>query len=391
MQRKNPGIVKIYHVISNFRWTERAEPAADLACGQQACGADAGLICGRNRLAEEDSVAFQARRKGLDPIVLELPKHFRLKAAWKDIRAIRALVREQQVDVLHSHLPNAQLTNVLACGRVRNTPLIVHSVYEPDGKAMPLRNRIFSFAGTHGWVVVAAEARNCLTQRYGIAPERILLLEPPVDIERFQTTTRNVRATFGLAPDDVVVGLVSRIGTNRGVDLLLKAIALIKAECPRLKALIVGRGEIEGAVKQPAAELGISDRIVLAGYCRGEKLVAAYRAMDIFSYMQPGTDKSCRAIREALAAGVPVTGKRTGFIPTLIREDETGRLFENDPADLARVLKEQYLDPDSRTRMARAAAIDAASRFDRHQQGQHTINFYKHLQDSMPLAPNALA
>ncbi len=381
----NRGFVTSLHIVSNFRWTERSEPAADLVLGLCELGVRTQFLCGElTRGSREDSVAFQARRKGLDPIVLQLPKHFRVQAAIRDVPALRHLVQEQDAQVLHTHLPNAQLTAVLACGRRKpGRPLIVHSVYEPDGADIPLRNRLFSLPGTSGWIVISETARDRLTSRYGILPERILVLEPPVDVNRFQNpglARTDARQTFGLSPDEFIVGLVSRIGLNRGLDLLLKALARIKNDCPQLRALIVGRGEVDGAVSRPAAELGISDRIVLAGYCREDKLVAAYRAMDLFSYMQPGTDKSCRAIREALAAGVPVVGKNTGYIPQLVRENVTGFLFENDPADLARVLLQAYRQRDRLPAMSRNAAADATARFNRKTQAARVLAFYRHLQ-----------
>jgi len=39
-------------------------------------------------------------------------------------------------------------------------------------------------------------------------------------------------------------------------------------------------------------QMGIADRVILSGYCRYDRLVAAYRAMDVLVYPVPGTDKS---------------------------------------------------------------------------------------------------
>ena len=372
----------IYHLVSNFRWTERSEPAADLVLGQCESGAEARLVCGRNRAREEDSVAYQARRKGLDPTVLEFPKHFRWRAAYHDIRALRGLLAQTGGQhVFHSHLPNAQLMAVLTTSRCHPRALVVHSHYDPDGASIPLRTRVYAAAGTRGWVVISPRAAATLVNRYGVPSEQVAVIEPPVDVERFQApqiTSGAARARFGLSPDDVVVGLVTRIGTNRGILPMLQALQRIGPQCPGLRCLVIGRGDIAGAITKPAAELGISERIVLGGYCRDDQLVAAYRAMDVYGYMQPGTDKSCRAIREAMSAGVAVVGRRMGYIPDLVREGETGLLFA-DTDGLASALQSLYADRQKCIHMGQAAAADAAARFDRKQQGQKVLAFYQRL------------
>jgi glycosyltransferase involved in cell wall biosynthesis len=372
--------MNVLHLVSNFRWTERAEPAADLTLGQQALGVRAELVCGRQRLLWEDSIECQAAIKGLQPRVLDFPKHFALSAAWRDIRSLVDWIRTERIDVLHTHLPNAHLMATMARARVRQKPLMVHSVYEPDGASLNFRSRWISAPRTDGWVVISDGAAAALQERYAVEADRVLTLVPPVDVERFRHSPLDApRQSFGLASESFVVGAVMRLGVNRGIHVLIHAVALVKDRCPDLQCLIVGRGDIENAVERPARQLGIRDRITLGGYCRRDKLVAAYHAMDVFAYLKPGTDQSCRAVREAMAAGLPVVASRVGFLPELVDEGETGHLFDPQPEALAVVLERLYRDREAVRRLGEQAGAHAREQFAPQKQARRVTEFYARL------------
>jgi len=375
-----PSELRVFHLVSNFRWTERAEPAADLLLGQRALGVDTTLVCGKSPLLPEDSIEVQAKIKGIDPLILGMHKHLNLRGMREDVRALRRLAAEKPVHVLHTHLPNAQMIATLAARKQERAPLVVHSVYEPEGPLTGFRSRWISAPRTDGWMVISDKARHKLVTGWGIPAGRVLTVTPPVDVERFQKPLpENPRGVFGIDPDHFVVGLVSRIGPDRGVDTLLKAVSLIAERCPRLRCLIVGRGNLEAAVHQPAAELGITGRVLLGGYCRWDKLVLAYRAMDVFSYIQPGTDKSCRAVREALAAGVPVAACRRGYVPELVEHGQSGFVCDPNPEALAAVLRRMYEQRDLLPAMASRAAASARERFHPVRQAEAVLSFYRAL------------
>jgi glycosyltransferase involved in cell wall biosynthesis len=75
----------------------------------------------------------------------------------------------------------------------------------------------------------------------------------------------------------------------------------------------------------------------------------------------PGSDGSCRAVREALACGKPVIATRKGILPELIRDGETGLLIEERPADLVRAILSMCRNNDFRLQSSRAARQYAKS------------------------------
>jgi glycosyltransferase involved in cell wall biosynthesis len=375
--------LKILHLLSNWKWTEISEPAVDLALAQKALGSEIEFVCGRGPAdRSKRRVDYHARLKKLDPIhVLEMPKHFGVLPACKDYAILRPLLKRFQPDVIHCHKSNAHLMGFLSRG-ITKPPVIVRSCYDSDGPQHGFRSRLLYELGTEGMVVINEQSRQVAISRNGLSPEIVQVIEPGIDLNRFspQREISEDQHRFGLKPDSFVVGIVSRIRDSRRLDLSLKAIAALVKAFPQLQMLLVGRGRegaVEKVVEQPARQMGIPDRIVIAGYCEGDRLVAAYRAMDVLVYASPGSDKSCRTVREAMAAGVPVIAPGIGFLPELIGDHTTGRLMDLSWQSLAKILEEFIQNKVKLREMGRRSLETSILRFSPMLQAERTLDFYR--------------
>lgn len=377
--------IKILHLLSNWKWTEISEPAVDLALAQKHSGAEVEFACGRGPADREiRRVDYNARQKNLDPVhVLDLPKHFNLFAAYRDRRELRVMLRRFQPDVIHCHNRNAHLMGYLSRG-FSTFPAIVAGSYDPAGPRDDFRCRFLYKFGTDGMVVINENSRQLAVARNGLAVDALCVAEPGVDLDRFSPHRRLApdRYDFGLRPRAFVIGIVSRIREARRLDIALNAVGTLADSFPQLQILLVGRGRegaLEKVVTRPAASLGIADRVAVAGYCQGDRLVAALRSMDVLVYPRPGSDKSCRTVREAMAAGVPVIAPAIGFLPELIEDRKTGRLMAASGADLAAILADLISNPHNLREMATRALELAAARFSRRLQADKTLAFYRRL------------
>jgi glycosyltransferase involved in cell wall biosynthesis len=101
--------------------------------------------------------------------------------------------------------------------------------------------------------------------------------------------------------------------------------------------------------------------------------------MDLLVYPVPGTDKSCRTVREAMASGVPVIASGIGFLPELIEDGDNGRLMDLSPRSLADILSDLIRDHDKLDRMGRLASETAEQRFSTALQAERTLSFYSKL------------
>ncbi|MBW2195160.1 MAG: glycosyltransferase family 4 protein, partial [Deltaproteobacteria bacterium] len=349
------------HLLSNRKWTERSEPVVDLVRAQKALGAQVIFVCGRSPEGGEPGVAFYARRNGLDPVIaLKMPKHFRALPAFRDAAQLKKIIAEFRPSIVHCHMRNAHLVGSLANYR-RNPLLVVRSCYNPDGPKNDFRSGLLYKHSTDGIIVINEFSKEKAISRYGFSSHSTLIAEPGVDLYRFSPERKVplARKDFGLRDDTFVVGVVSRIRQSRRIDITLGALNLLAKRFPRLRLLIIGRGRkgaVEEVVGSPSRVLGIADKVILPGYCHGDRLVAAYRAMDVLVYPVPGTDKTCRTVREALASGIPVIAPKIGFLPELLENGVNGRFMDLSAQSLANVLAGMISDQEKLCQMAQNAA-----------------------------------
>jgi glycosyltransferase involved in cell wall biosynthesis len=93
----------------------------------------------------------------------------------------------------------------------------------------------------------------------------------------------------------------------------------------------------EVAVK-PAARKELAGKVIFTGYRRGVEFVDTLRCMNAKVFLVPGSDGSCRAVREVLAVGVPVVATKRGMLPEIVIDGETGFIVEETPEGFADAL-----------------------------------------------------
>jgi glycosyltransferase involved in cell wall biosynthesis len=136
--------------------------------------------------------------------------------------------------------------------------------------------------------------------------------------------------------DDIpVVGFVGRLSLEKGPDILIDSIRIIKERTSSLefKVCIVGDGSMEQALKDKVIELKLEKMVEFKGYS-----AEPYREMNKFRVMV--VPSRCEGlglvILEAMNLGIPVIGALVGGIPEAVIDGETGLLVPNeDPNALA--------------------------------------------------------
>ena len=150
-------------------------------------------------------------------------------------------------------------------------------------------------------------------------------------------------------------GCVARMVPGRGHDVLLRAAARLRDRLPEARVVLVGRGEGRPALERLVRELGLGTTVVFAGY-RGADLPAVLAALDCVVFLGMGSEESCRAVLEAMAAGRPVVAAPVGAVPEIVVDGETGWLVEPAPDAVAACLEAALRD------RGRARQLGAAGR-----------------------------
>ena len=341
---------KILHLYSNFKWTGPADHALKLATWLKPReDVEALFSCGRHR-GVQNNLYQKASQHELNFVNgLFLKKHI----SWQmipDIYALRKIVNRQQIKLIHSHQDNDSLTAVLAGLGDR----LIRTCYDGEPTALNFRQR-FSGHRTGKILTASVAVQNYLSK---IFPDKdIQQVDIPVDQELFRPFEKNPKllAEFGLSADTPVGGIVARVQKHRNFALLFDAIEQVVNEIPDFKFLIVGRGtHIDTVARKPVKDRGLDSNVIFTGY-RKEDYQEVLNLFDYKIFLVPGSDGSCRAVREALACAKPVIAARRGILPELIRDGETGILIGEKPADLARAMVTMTRDRDFRLSCSQAA------------------------------------
>lgn len=339
--------------MSDWKWTGPAEPMLGLLLGQREAGHDAHLSCPEAPDGAE-GLAERARAAGVVPVLaLARARGVHLWRDRVDAARLCGLLAETAPDVLHVwHTRD----HVLAWRARRGGAAVPIVRSYPRSETIPARpwNR---------WLFGRAADAVLFPSRAAADANRALCRGPvagllgAVDLARFapKPPEPGVRAALGLGPEARVLGVVARVQRHRRFDLLIEALRRLAGRDPRARLLVVGRGtHLDAVAREPARRLGIADRVVFAGY-RGADYADVLRAIDVLTFLVPGSDGSCRALLEAQACGIPAVTSRRGALPEIVADGETGLLVPEDPDALADAWHALLSDAERRARMGRAA------------------------------------
>jgi glycosyltransferase involved in cell wall biosynthesis len=149
----------------------------------------------------------------------------------------------------------------------------------------------------------------------------VAILSRGVAIEQFTPALRSMalRASWGAAPEDVVVLYVGRLAKEKNVNVVLAAFSAIQARLPTAKLVFVG----DGPLRQPLQET--CPQAVFTGIKTGKVLAEHYASADLFLFASL-TETFGNVVPEALASGTAVVSYAAAAAAHLITHDRNGAL-----------------------------------------------------------------
>ena len=297
-------------------------------------------------------ISKKASEQGIETFVMPMRGAFDVKG----IRRLRALYRDQNVDIVNTHSSKdswcAGLAAKLAGGvkviRTRHLSIPIKRSFE---------SRLL-YSTIPDVVVTTGEGiREHIIERTGRDSDSVVSIPTGIDLSRFDPAGVNgskVRAEFGIGEGGLLIGSVGMLRSMKGFGYYLQAASRVREKYPQAKFLIVGdiafTSNIKEELAKQIAELDMEKSVIMTGY--RDDIPEIMAALDVFVLASIRSEGVPQTITQAMAMKKPVVATNVGCISEQVIDGETGFLAEKaNSQELAERMLKIVEDRDLAARM----------------------------------------
>lgn len=228
-------------------------------------------------------------------------------------------------------------------------------------------------------LLTISEYNRAYLERVGVAPGKLAVLRCGVSFQAGQP------ASEPRAADTCRIGTLGRLVEKKGVDVLLRALALLKERPYRLELAIAGDGPLRAELESLAATLGLDGMVRFEGNMPHDQVRAWMQGLDLFVLAckvdtNGDMDGIPVVLMEAMSQSVPVISTRLSGIPELILDGETGLLAKpGDASDLAAQMDRFLSTPDLRRKLAARARTHVHQEFSQEVNLDRLMKYLSHV------------
>ncbi|MBX7070531.1 MAG: glycosyltransferase family 4 protein [Microthrixaceae bacterium] len=282
-------------------------------------------------------------------------------------RALRRLVLEHRIDVVHLHSPAVAAVARPALRSLHHRPAVMTTEHNSwDCYSWPTRLiNVTTYPLDDARLAVSQDAIDSVPRplrgRSEVLVHGIDLTGAAELLPRASAIRAEVRRELGITPDAPVVIVVANHRREKGWDVLIEAAQHVRRNVPGAVILGVGHGGLENVHRTRIAQLDLGATVRLLGFRSDvDRLMVA---SDVFALgsRQEGLPV---AVMEAMALGLPVVAPRVGGLPLAVEHGASGLLVApEDPVELGDALGSVLADQVLRAQLA-DGALGASSAFD---------------------------
>lgn len=381
--------MKIVHLITRLI-IGGAQENTILSCeGLAARGHDVCLMTGPT-IGPEGSLVDRARAGQYT--YEEIPPLVRQVSPWHDWRALKLLAKRFDAlrpDVVHTHSSKAGVLGRLAAD-MAGVPIIVHTIHGMSFNRTQGAATRAAYALAEGYcagkchaIVSVADAMTRQALAAGVGqPEQFETIRSGMVVADFNPAAvdpAKTRASWGIGPEDVVIGTVARLFVNKGYEQLIDIMTRAAAAEPRLRFVWVGDGANRGSYEAELSRRGLRDRVTITGLLPPAEMPRVLAAMDILAHTSQWEGLP-RAVVQAMLMRKPAVSFNIDGAPEVVITGETGELIElGDHAGFADALVRMARDPDRRQAFGSAGRARCEREFDHEVMADRLDALYRRL------------
>jgi glycosyltransferase involved in cell wall biosynthesis len=342
---------------------------------QKRLGLEVTVACLREQVRDSRSLRPDFEQAGIRVIDLQADSRY----SWRFLARAPLLLCRERFDLLHTHLPRADLAGLAAKFFSPEITWVcsVHGMYNSwSGKrALFLFNRIWGRADA--MIAISHAVEDWLERERRLLAEKVSVIHYGIEPTPFLPPKSGRKERNGKA----VIGSIGRLEPRKGHQILIKAMPLILREAPRARLLIAGHDPegygqtLQGMIRQ----LGLEGQVALVGFQRD--VPGFLKSIDVFAFASL-SEGFGQVLIEAMAAGKPVVASRIPPLTEIVQDGETGLLADlNDPQAFAQGITGLLLNPKRAEQLGKAGIQRVHRFFSAERMSQETFLLYKRLLD----------
>jgi 1,2-diacylglycerol 3-alpha-glucosyltransferase len=301
---------------------------------------------------------------------------------------LRALsIRKHKPDIIHTQLFFSAGLEALVASRFLKVPLIGTS-HTPIAEFLPyspIQSKTEEKIGQHfvSWYYnrcdfVTAASQGILDEmkKYGFnRPCKVI--SNPVETKLFYPVAaeEKLRIKRDFNFPGFVVLYTGRLAVEKHVDVIVRAIDLVKEKIPDICFAITGHGKAETALRKLVMELDMERHVRFFGTLTADRHALMYKAADVFAIASTAETQSL-SLMKAMATGIPVIGVNARALPEYINKENGFVVEPGDYHGLADVLVLLSRDPHQREALGRGG-FESVQRFSPDIIANEWIRLYK--------------
>ena len=287
-----------------------------------------------------------------------------LKTAIK----LAKLIRQEKISIVHTFFETSDLWGGMIA-KLSGCPLLVSSRRDMGILRKGMKHDIaYRFMRRHMDLVlpVSNQVREFCIERDGLDPRKVVTLYNGVEVERLAQANGcdTLRTRYGLNGASHIISTVANIRPVKGIDVLIRAAAIVCRQFPHANFVIVGHHGEGGYFKdlQDLCEsLGICENIKFVG---GQDEIGPFLNMSQVFCLPSRSEGFSNALIEAMACSLPCVATRVGGNSEALQDGSNGYLVENEDAEaMANRILALLQNPGGAKEMGAAARRVVEERF----------------------------
>ncbi len=304
----------------------------------------------------------------------------RQKIDLKTIRLISSYVKNNGVDIVHTHGYKSNIYAKLS-SLFTKKPIVstCHNWINSNRKMnfySSLDKRLLKHVDA---VIPVSRPVQELLYKAGISRKKITLVENGIKIERFNTYVdeRKLKSELCIDPDRIIIGTVGRLSNEKGHRYLIEAAKKILTVHKNCVFLLIGDGVLKSQLMEYASKLNLGDRIIFAG--KRLDVPQLLSIMDIF-VLPSLLEGQPMALFEAMASKKPIVATKVGDVPKILSQGMCGILVPPSNSDaIAEAVLFLIANTDKAGHMASLAYSEVSEKYSSKQMANKYLDVYKSL------------